>query len=488
MLRFLKIIAGPLLGAGCYLLLKSLQPDENVSRMAGITVWMALWWILESVPIAVTSLLPVFLFPIAGLMSTDKIAPFYMNDVLMLFIGGFLIAFAMERWHLHRRIALRIISLIGTDEHKILFGLMLATYLISMWVSNTATTLMMMPTTMAVIARIEEMTWQPNNKVGVALLLGIAYAASIGGTATLVGTPPNMIFLSQFKAAFPDAAPVSFLQWSLFGIPFSFGYLLICYLLLLRLNMKEKNTAALHHHGIFKKELESLGRITYEEKAVTVLFSIMALLWFTRADFVFGRITLHGWSHWMPHPDFFQDGTVAIFIATLLFVIPSKSKPGEMLMDWESAKKLPFGIILLFGGGFALAKGFSASGLADWLGAQMRGIGALPPFVIILVISTFMTYLSEVASNVAITQLMLPVLAAVSVAAQIPPLLLMIPATLAASFGFMLPVATAPNTIIFTGEKLTVRDMLRAGWRLDILGIIWLTLAMNVFGRWVFKV
>ncbi len=488
MVSFLKIIAGPAAAALCYILLQWLQPDEQVSRMACIAAWMALWWLLESVPMAVTSLLPVFLFPLAGIMSTDKIAPFYMNDVLMLFIGGFLLAFAMERWHLHRRIALRIISFIGTDYHKILFGLMLATYLISMWVSNTATTLMMMPTAMAVIARIEEMTGQRNNKIGVAMLLGIAYSASIGGTATLVGTPPNMIFLSQFKASFPNEAPVSFLQWSLFGIPFSFAYLLICYALLVKLNMKEKMVAEPHHHGIFKKELDSLGKMTFEEKMVTLLFLVMTLLWFTRADLPIGSITIRGWSSFLPHPDFFQDGTVAIFIATLLFVIPSKSKQGEMLMDWESAKKLPFSIILLFGGGFALAKGFAASGLADWLGAQMQGIGALPDFVIILLVCTFMTYLSEVASNVAITQLMLPVLAAVAVAADIPPLLLMIPATFAASFGFMLPVATAPNTIIFTGEKLTVKDMLRAGIWLDILGIIWLTLAMNIFGRWVFGV
>ncbi|HXH19159.1 MAG TPA: SLC13 family permease, partial [Chitinophagales bacterium] len=375
---------------------------------------------------------------------------------------------------------------IGSDYHKILFGLMLATYLISMWVSNTATTMMMLPTTLAVIARIEELTGQRNNKIGVAMLLGIAYAASIGGTATLVGTPPNLIFLSQFKAAFPYDAPVSFLQWSLFGIPFSFGYLLICYILLVFLNMKGKMNLQPHHHDIFKKELESLGKMTFEEKTVTILFSIMAILWFSRADIQIGSTTVHGWSSLMPHPDFFQDGTVAIFMATLLFLIPSKSKKGEMLMDWESAKKLPFGIILLFGGGFALAKGFSSSGLADWLGMQMHGIGALPDFLIILVICIFMTYLSELASNVAITQLMLPVLAAVAVGADIPPLLLMIPATIAASFGFMLPVATAPNTIIFTGEKLTVKDMLKAGFWLDISGILWLTVMMNLFGRWVF--
>lgn len=486
MLSFLKIVAGPLAATACYLALHLVQPLESVSRMGGIAAWMALWWMLEAVPMAVTSLLPVFLFPLAGLMSTEQIAPYYMNDVMMLFIGGFLVAFAMERWHLHRRIALTVICRIGTDFHKMLFGLMLATYGVSMWVSNTATTLMMMPTTLAVIARVEEITGQRNNNIGVAMLLGIAYSASIGGLATLVGTPPNMIFLSQFKAAFPDAAPVSFLQWSLFGIPFSFGYLIICYFILVKINMPGKIVTGSHHHRIFRSEQESLGKMSFEEKVVTVLFSLMTLLWFTRADLHIGTTVIKGWSSLMPYPKFFQDGTVAIFIATLLFLIPSKSKKGEMVMDWESAKKLPVGIILLFGGGFALAKGFSSSGLAGWLGAQMQGIGALPDFLLILLLGAFMALLSELASNVAITQLMLPVLAAVSVAAGIAPLFLMVPATIAASIGFMLPVATAPNTIIFSGEKLTAKDMLKAGFWLDLFGVIWLTLMMMTLGRWVF--
>ncbi len=485
-MRFLKILSGPLACALCYFMLQSAQPDENVSRMGGIAAWMAVWWMLEPVPMAVTSLLPVFLFPLAGLMSTEQIAPYYMNDVMMLFIGGFLIAFAMEKWNLHRRMALRIICTIGSDFHKILLGLMLATYAISMWVSNTATTLMMMPTTLAIIARIEEITGERNNKIGVAMLLGIAYAASIGGTATLVGTPPNMIFLSQFKAAFPDAAPVGFLQWSLFGIPFSFGYLIICYFLLTRINMPDKIKTGSQHLDTFRKELKSLGKMTFEEKMVTILFSIMAALWFTRADIQLGGTVLPGWSSLLNHPKFFQDGTVAIFMATLLFLIPSKSKKGEMLMDWESAKKLPLSIILLFGGGFALAKGFSSSGLAGWMGGQMQGIGALPDFLIILLLCLLMTVLSELASNVAVTQLMLPVLAAVAIAADIPPLMLMIPATLAASIGFMLPVATAPNTIVFTGEKLKVKDMVKAGFWLDLIGVMWLTAAMTFFGKWVF--
>lgn len=481
-----KILSGPLAAVATYFLLKQIQPDEIVSRMGGIAVWMALWWMLESVPMAVTSLLPVFLFPFAGILSTEKVAPLYMNDVLMLFMGGFLVAFAMEKWNLHRRIALRIIQFIGTDLHKILFGLMLATYAISMWVSNTATTLMMLPTTMAIITRIEEVTGRKNTKAGVAMLLGIAYAASIGGLATLVGTPTNLVFVSQFKALFPNEAPVSFLQWSLYGIPFSFSLLLLCYFLLVKMHLKGESLPKGYDKGMFSKELQELGKMTFEEKAITVLFSTMALLWFTRADLPLGSVTIPGWSRLMPQPDFFADGTVAIFIAVLLFVIPSKTKKGEMLMDWDSGKKLPFGIILLFGGGFALAKGFAVSGLADWMGSHLSIIAKMPLYLTILLVCLFVTILSEVASNVATAQLILPVLAAVATATNIPPLLFMIPATFAASFGFMLPVATAPNTIVFTGEKLKVKDMVRAGFLLDIIGVLWMTLSMYLYGRWVF--
>lgn len=227
-----KIISAPVIGIGTYFLLNIIQPDENVSRMAGIAVWMALWWMLEAVPMAVTALLPVFLFPLGGILNSNEIARLYMNDVLMLFMGGFFVALAMEKWNLHKRIALHIIKVIGTDLHKILFGLMLATYLLSMWVSNTATVLMMLPTILAIITRIEGVAGIKNTRSGIAMLLGLAYAASIGGLATLVGTPTNLIFVSQFKALYPDQAPVTFLQWSLFGIPFSFTLLILCYLLL----------------------------------------------------------------------------------------------------------------------------------------------------------------------------------------------------------------------------------------------------------------
>ncbi|GIV34405.1 MAG: SLC13 family permease [Chitinophagales bacterium] len=486
--RWLKIIAGPLMAGTAYVMLSRVQPVESVARMGGIAAWMAVWWIFESVPIAVTSLLPVFLYPFTGIMSTREVAPHYMNEVLMLFIGGFLVAFAMERWGLHRRVALGIIYFIGNEPQKILLGLMLATYVLSMWVSNTATTLMMLPTALAVIYRMEEITGLRDNPFGVATMLGIAYAASIGGMATLVGTPPNMIFLSQYATAFPDLPAVSFLQWSLFALPMSAGFLLCCYFLLVTFYLRRFKLPDTVLKTVFQTEYEKLGSMTFEEKTIALLFVAMSVLWFTRADLQLGAISISGWNSLLaPGKDLFQDGTVAIFVACLLFIIPSKSRKGEMLLNWETAKHLPFGIILLFGGGFALAHGFSVSGLAEWLGQQMAGIGRMPHWLIILMVCFFMTYLSEVASNVAITQLMLPVLISVSAATGIPPLLLMIPATLAASMGFMLPVATAPNTIVFTGNKLQAKDMVKAGFWLDIIGVCWLTASMYFFGKWIFN-
>ena len=486
-LKFLKISAGPLSGLLIYYLILLSQSDLTVARMAGIATWMAVWWIFESVPLPITSLLPVFLFPLGGIMSTKTVAPVYMNDVLFLFVGGFILAFAMEKWNLHKRIALKIILLIGSDYSKILLGMMVASYFLSMWISNTATTMMMIPTTLAVIGKISETSNRETNKFSTGLLLGIAYAASIGGTATLVGTPPNLIFLSHYMAAFPDKEPVSFLQWFMFGLPVSLVFLFITYQILKNMYTVSDNGSATDKLNIFENEYRSLGKMVFEEKVVTVLFIVMAVLWFTRADLMIGNIVIPGWSGLFNNPEYFQDGTVAIFIATLLFIIPSKQHSGEMIMNWETVKKLPYGIILLFGGGFALAKGFIESGLTDWLATQLDAVGTLPVYVIILILCTFMTFLTEITSNMATTQLVLPIFAALAIGADIDPLYLMIPVTFSASFAFMLPVATAPNTIIFGSEKLEIMDMVKTGIRLNLVGIVVVTLAMILLGRFVFN-
>lgn len=490
--QWLKIISGPALGIATWAIFQQVQPEPMVSAMGLVTMWMAVWWIVEAVPLAVTSLLPVFLFPILGIMSTSAVAPVYMNEVLMLFIGGFILAFAMEKWDLHRRIALRIILLIGTDLKMVLLGLMVATYFLSMWISNTATTMMMVPTTLAVIMKMQDLLGDRVKPVAKSFLLGIAYAASIGGMATLIGTPTNMIFVAQFENAFPDMQQVSFLQWFTYGLPLSAIMLAACYGILRLMHKVPKLENPAESLNLFKQEYASMGKMTFEQKAVTIIFSLTALLWFTRAGANFGEFSIPGWSS-LPifkGSSYFQDGTVAVAMASLLFVIPTKSKNNEggMIMDWKTVQRMPLSIILLFGGGFALAKGFADSGLAQWLAGEISFLSSMPMWAMIFFICILATILSEFASNVATVTLILPILAAIAVGAGMNPLYLMLPATFAASLGFMLPVATAPNTIVFGSEMITAKEMARAGFLLDLAGAIAITATMLLFGHFVFGI
>lgn len=467
--------------------MKFLGVEAGVSKMAGITAWIALWWIFEAIPLPITALLPVFLFPAFGIMGTKAVAPLYMNHVMFLFIGGFIIAFAMERWNLHKRIALKIVLLIGEDLDKILLGMMVASYFLSMWISNTATTMMMIPTTLAVVSKMDEVVKSEllRHKLATGMLLAIAYAASIGGTATLVGTPPNLIFLSHFSEIFPNETPISFLQWFMLGLPISFLLLIVTFFVLKILYLK--GTGHLRenqsHRKIFEEEYAKLGKIGFEEKVVLATFIGMALLWFTRADLSLGDFTIKGWSNLFSVPAFVTDGTVAVFMAVILFVIPSKKQKGEMIIRWEDVKRLPYGIILLFGGGFALAKGFVESGLTEWLGAQLSLVGVLPLMLVVVIICTFMTFVTEITSNMATTQLMMPILAAIAISTGFSPLMLMIPATFSASCAFMLPVATAPNMIVFGSERIKIQEMVSTGITLNLVGIIIISAMMLLLGE-----
>jgi sodium-dependent dicarboxylate transporter 2/3/5 len=485
--QWLKIILGPALGIATWAMFESVQPEPMVSAMGLVTIWMAMWWITEAVPLAVTSFLPVFLFPLLGIMGAKAVAPLYMNDVLMLFIGGFILAFAMEKWDLHRRIALKTILIIGTDLKLVLLGMMAATYFISMWISNTATTMMMVPTTLAVIAKMKDLLGDRAMPVAKSFLLGIAYAASIGGMATMIGTPTNMIFVSQFQAIFPNQPQVTFLQWFIYGVPTSLMMLFACYGILRwqhKIPTLENPAETLH---IFKSEYASLGKMTYEEKMVSLIFGITALLWFTRAEANIGRFSFPGWASFFgDNKGYFLDGTVAIAMASILFLIPSKKDKKSTLMDWKTVQKMPLSVILLFGGGFALAEGFGVSGLADWLAGEISFLTALPAWAMIFLICVLVTLLSEFASNVATVTLVLPILAAIAIGSGINPLYLMLPATFAASLGFMLPVATAPNTIVFGSEMITAREMARAGFLLDLAGAVLITGTMLLFGHFVF--
>jgi len=486
--RNIGLYLGPVL-ALILLIFFDLDPDNPlVTRTAAAAVLMAVWWITEAIPIAATALIPVVLFPIFGVMSGKDVAPQYFNNVIFLFIGGFIIALAMQKWSLHRRIALKIIMLIGVSRKKVVLGFMAATAFLSMWISNTATAMMMLPIALAVIDKLEDnFGAEKVRKFSIGLLIGVAYSASIGGIATLIGTPPNLAFSRIIKIYFPEAPEISFARWLIFGLPFVIIFLLIVWQFITLIFVRGE-TRLRADVEIFKSEYRRLGKIKFEEKVILIAFALVAFLWIFRKNIELGALTIPGWSGLFPEASFIDDGTVAIAIAMLFFLIPSRAHHRGRLMDWHTAVKLPWGIVILFGGGFALAAGFEQSGLSAWLGGQLTGFSHFPPILIIIAVCLMMTFLTELTSNTATTQMILPVLAALAVAIRINPLMLMIPATLSASCAFMLPVATPPNAIIFGSGRITINRLAKTGVLLNFIGVIIITLAIYVLGRYVFNI
>lgn len=482
-------LIGGALTALMTLLFFDLQPGNPiVTRMAAVAVLMAVWWVTEAIPIPATALLPVALFPLLGIMKGKAVAPIYFNYIIFLFIGGFIMALAMQKWNLHRRIALRIILLIGVSPKRIILGFMAATWFLSMWISNTATTMMMMPMAMAIIAKLKESFGKKAvSKFSIGLLIGIAYAASVGGTATLIGTPPNLSFSRIFKIYFPDAPEITFASWFVFGLPFAVVFLVVAWRLLTWLFVPRKQSFTTDM-ALFKQEYRRLGKMRFEEGMVFFLFILLAALWLFRGNIDLGSFTVPGWTTIMPVPGFIDDGTIAIAIAMLLFIIPARSEGRGRLMDWKTASKLHWGIVLLFGGGFALASGFKESGLSIWLGEQLTGVGRFSPVLIVMVVCTMLTFLTELTSNTATTEMILPILGSLSVAIQVNPLLLMIPATLAASCAFMLPVATPPNAIVFGTGEVRMQDMIKSGIVLNLIGVLLITLFIYLIGTTVFEI
>lgn len=456
-------------------------PDPSnplVGYTAGLASWMAIWWITEAVPLAVTALIPVALFPLFGIMNGKTVSSLYFNHVIFLFLGGFLVAIAMEKWNLHRRIALFTLMIFGVKPSRILFGFMSVTAFLSMWISNTATTMMMVPIAMSVIMNLETYL-QPKDvkKYSVGLLLGIAYSSSIGGIATLIGTPPNPAFIRIFSISFPNAPEITFAQWFFFAFPISVVFLFIAWFVLYLLFGRIKFNLDKNH---FRNTYSALGKMRKEEKSVLVIFIALAVLWLTRVPIVIEDLHIPGWSQLFPHPEYINDGVVAIAVALLLFIIPAKDQC--RILKWEDAKKLPWGIVLLFGGGFALAGGFKESGLSQWVGQQLYGLKDLPPAVTIASISGVVAGLTELTSNTATSQMVLPILAALGTSIGKNPLMLMVPATLASSFAFLMPVATPPNAIIFGTGRVTIREMFRIGLTFEIIGVILITLSIFLLG------
>ena len=453
---------------------ESLSPEAH--RTLAVAALMACWWITEAIPIPATALIPVVAFPALKILPTTKVVAAYADSNIFLFLGGFLLAITMQRWELHRRIALHIIRKIGLSPGRLILGFMIATAFLSMWISNTATTMMMIPIVTSIIYELEDTLGKKTiSRYALGLLLGIAYSASIGGNATLVGTPTNLVCVRLLSVLYPEAPEISFARWFIFAVPVTIIMFAAAYALLLYL-FKPKEKWDNLSDQTFHVQMKELGKVSYEEKAVFALFLSLAFLWISRAGIDFGSFKIPGWAELFQVPGYINDGTTAIFIALLLFIVPAKSEKHARLMNWTTAKRLPWNIVLLFGGGFALAAGFEDSGLSLWFGEQLQWGDNIPPYVFVISIVAMMSLLTELTSNVASTQMLLPAFASIAVATGDNPLLFMIPATISSSLAFMLPTATPSNAIIFGTERVTINRMMRTGFRLNILGIIIITL------------
>ena len=446
-----------------FLLLFFFQPEglnPEARAVLATTCWIAIWWITEAIPIPVTSLLPIVFFPLTGGLALDQTTAAFGHRLIFLYIGGFIIAISIEKWNLHKRIALNIIRFIGTNMSLLVLGFMIATAFLSMWISNTATSVMMLPIGMAIVVQLKtnnSVSEAKVNKFGKALMLAIAYSASIGGVATLIGTPPNLVLAAIIKETYN--VEITFSQWFIFGLPISIVTLFICWQYLIRFAFPMKNEAFPGGRAEIIRQLKALGPITYEEKIVSVVFGLTAFAWISRS-FLLKEL--------LPAID---DTIIAIAGAALLFFLPSKSEKGAVLMDWESAVKLPWGLLMLFGGGLALAAGFQESGLAVWIGSQANFLQGVALIILLLVIIAAVNFLTEITSNLATTSMILPILAPIAFQIDVHPFALMVGATVAASCAFMLPVATPPNAVVFGSGYLRIPDMMRAGIWMNIISI-----------------
>lgn len=435
----------------------------QAQAMAAVAVLMASWWISEAIPIPATALLPVVLFPLFDIMPVGRVAQAYAHHLVFLFLGGFLIALTMQRWNLHRRIAMHIVHAVGTSETRLVLGFMLATAFLSMWLSNTATAMLMVTIGIAVLYqfRQEPAPYARPGGFDTALMLGIAYAASIGGVATLIGTPPNAILAGVAENTL--GKPIGFSDWMQFALPLSVLMLLLAWWYLTRIAYRLDHCHHADRAAVIQAELHSLGRMSSAECRVGLVFLLVAVLWISR-----GLVE-------QPLLQRLNDSGIAIAGALLLFLLPSGQADKKNLLDWGTAQKLPWDILLLFGGGFALASGFSDSGLTRYLADQLADLSGLPGWVVVAVISLAVIFLTEVTSNTATASLLLPLMVVLAEAVGLPPLTLMAAAALSASFAFMLPVATPPNAIVFASRSLSIRQMARAGFRLNLLGVFLIT-------------
>ncbi|WP_129667635.1 SLC13 family permease [Phytoactinopolyspora endophytica] len=481
MRKRIGLLLGVVVAIATYLLLPdTLSTDGKIT--AAIAVVMALWWATEAIPLAATALLPLVLFPVLQVAEASDVAAPYANEIIFLFMGGFMLALAMQRWNLHRRIALAIVAAIGTSPVMLIAGFMLATGFITMWVSNTATAVMMLPIGLSVLALVGQdgngSKGDPN--FATALMLGIAYAASIGSVATLIGTPPNALMRGYLSET--HDITVGFGQWMAVGVPLAAVFLVIAWLVLTKLVYPPKITELAGGRELIRSELRALGPMSRGEWTVAAVFATAATSWVVIPLLEDNDSIAES----LPILTYISDGVIAMAVAIALFLIPVDRKRGTPALDWDTAVQLPWGILILFGGGLSLSSQFSASGLSEWIGERVGAFDDVPVWVLILIVAGLVLLLTELTSNTATAAVFLPIMGGVAVGLGMDVMILVVPTALAASLAFMLPVATPPNAIAFGSGYIKIGQMIRGGALLNVAALVLILITMYALAGWVF--
>ena len=473
--RLIGLFLGPILALLLFMLPAPFGINNDAWSLIALIIWMIIWWLSEAIPLPATALLPIPLMPLLGIGGIKEVTTQYAHPIIFLFLGGFIMAGAMQKWGLHKRIALKIVSIVGTSPANIIGGFMLSTAFLSMWISNTSATIMMYAVAISVIDFVARKTNDEKviRRFGVALMLGIAYSGSIGGIGTLIGTPPNA-FLASFLSSSYDIQ-IDFFTWMQFGIPVVVVMIPLAWFLLTKVMFPAERIQIGNVNSLIEQEFEELGPMSYPEKVVAGVFICAAMGWVFRVFLVdFTGLPI-------------DDTTIAMIAATVLFTWPVSPRKGEFILDWTVAKELPWGILFLFGGGLALAFAFNQTGLAIWIGESVSSLQVSTWLLVICVVMTIV-YLTEITSNTATTATFLPILGAVAIGLELDPRMLAVPAAVAASMAFMMPVATPPNAIVFTYEKMRLFDMIKAGFFLNIIAIIVTCFAMYFLAGLVFGI
>lgn len=459
-MQFVKTVFPVLLGMVVGGIMLSFGVPEKTAAMALVVIWMAGWWITEAVHLAVTALLPLLLYPLLGIMDMKDCSEQYMEQTIFLFMGGFFIGFALQKWHLHYWFSGRLIRFTGQTPGRLLIGVMGSSFFLSMWISNTAATLLL-------LSVVSGFCHPGRPRLNTALLLGLTYAATIGGMGSLVGSPTNLVLPAFYDKNLPHAAGITFARWLGVGFPFALVLLVGCWGLLYYMFLRQEKTEPI--------ATAADVRLGTNQRLVLVFFLLTALLWIFRSTIDLGFYQIRGWSDALTYGEYIKDSTIAIGVSLLMFLWPAQGKSGNIL-EWRDVEKLPLDVLLLFGGGFALSAGFQESGLSAWLGTHLTAVSGLPFPVFILLIAVFTTLLSEFTSNVATVQLVMPIVFPLAIGGNEDPFYVLMAVSLASSFGFMMPIATAPNTLVYSTGWIKNRDMIRAGIWINGMAIGWLVL------------